>query len=127
MTDFLTPEDLVLVARGAVGAHVAVGDHGLLASAAARPQATVFGEDAYPELVGKAAALLSSLVRNHALVDGNERLGWAATVVLCELNGVDLAPDTQQAAFELVMSIADGSLVDVEQITAVLAPWMSAF
>jgi hypothetical protein len=51
------------------------------AAAAARPRTTVFGEDAYPAFEDKAAALLHSLVRNHALVDGNERLAWAAARV----------------------------------------------
>lgn len=125
MTEFLTPEDLVLVARGAVGPTATVGDHGLLASAAARPQATVFGEDAYPTLVDKAAALLHSLVRNHALVDGNKRLGWAATVIFCELNDHDLAPPSQDAIFELVIAVAEGSSSSVETIAATLSPWLS--
>lgn len=90
MTDFLETDDLASIARAVVGLDMHVGDWGLLASAAARPRATVFGDEAYLELELKAAALLSSLVRNHALVDGNKRLGWAAAVVFCELNGTDL-------------------------------------
>lgn len=125
MTEFLTSEDLVLIARGAVGPGATVGDHGLLASAAARPQATVFGEDAYPAITDKAAALLHSLVRNHALVDGNKRLGWAATVIFCELNGHDLAPPSQDAIFQFVMSVAEGSLSSVETIAATLNPWLT--
>lgn len=124
MTDFLTPEDLVLVARAAVGPHVRIADVGLLASAAARPQATVFGAYAYVGLEVKAAALLVSLVQNHALVDGNKRLGWAAAVVFCELNGTDLAPPSQDVAFALVMSIADGTLGDVGRVAQVLLAWM---
>lgn len=125
MTEFLTTEDLVLVAAGAVGPGATVGDHGLLASAAARPRATVFGEDAYPALVDKAAALLHSLVRNHALVDGNKRLGWAATVVYCELNDHNLSPPSQDAVFEFVMAVAEGSLNSVETIAATLNPWLT--
>lgn len=64
---------------------VALRDRGLLASAAARPQTTVFGEDAYPSFAEKAAALMHSLARNHPLVDGNRRLAWAATRVFCLL------------------------------------------
>ena len=124
MTDFLEPEDLVGIARQVIGQQVHVADWGLLASAAARPKATVFGEDAYPDLDGKAAALLASLVRNHALVDGNKRLGWAATVVFCELNGVDLAPPSQDQAYDLVISLADGSQVDVVKIAERLRRWM---
>lgn len=127
MTDFLQTDDLVSIARQVVGPDMHVGDWGLLASAAARPMATVFGEDAYPDLERKAAALLSSLVRNHALVDGNKRLGWTATVVFCELNGIDLAPASEDEAYELVIGVADGSQVDVEKIAEQLRRWMRAF
>ena len=96
-----------------------VRDVGLLDSAAARPRSTVFGEDAYPTLALKAAALLHSLTRNHTLVDGNRRLGWLATVVFLDLNGqdVDLSDD---AAFQLVMDVAAGA-ADVEEVADRLA------
>lgn len=89
-------------------------DPGLLDSAAARPRASVFGQDAYPSLSSKAAALLHSLARNHALVDGNERLGWLATVVFLDLNGHEPAL-SDDAAFQLVMDVAAGT-VDVQAI-----------
>jgi death-on-curing protein len=93
-----------------------VRDVGLLDSAAARPRSAAFGEDAYPTLSLKAAALLHSLVGNHALVDGNKRLGWLATVVFLDLNGH--APDLDDdAAFTLVIDVAAGA-VDVEDIAA---------
>lgn len=57
--------------------HLVLADPGLLASAVGRPAATMFGEDAYPDLITEIAALLESVVRNHALVDGNKRAGWA--------------------------------------------------
>jgi death-on-curing protein len=91
-----------------------VRDVGLLDSSAARPRAAAFGEDAYSTLPLKAAALLHSLVGNHALVDGNKRLGWLATVVFLDLNGH--APDLDDvAAFALVMDVAAGA-ADVEDI-----------
>ena len=80
--DYLSVEDLLEIAAGIID-EVAVRDAGLLAAAAGRPQVTVFGDDAYPTLEDKAAALLHSLVRSHALVDGNERLAWTATRVFC--------------------------------------------
>ena len=91
-----------------------VRDVGLLDSAAARPRTIVFGQEAYPTLPLKAAALLHSLARNHPLADGNERLGWLATVVFLDLNGTrpDLSDD---AAFQLVMDVAAGA-ADVEEI-----------
>lgn len=86
---------------------MALRDHGLLASAAARPQATVFGEDAYPTFAKKAAALMHSLARNHPLVDGNKRLAWSATRVFCLLNETDLRTEVD-AAEALVMAVARG-------------------
>jgi len=91
-----------------------IRDVGLLDSAAARPRSSAFGEDAYATLELKAAALLHSIARNHALVDGNKRLAWLATVVFLDLNGQ--APTlSYDAAFDLVMGAAAGTL-DVEQI-----------
>lgn len=95
-----------------------VRDLGLLDSAMARPRSSAFGEDAYPTVALKAAALLHSLARNHPLVDGNMRLAWLATVVFVDLNG--LAPDLpDDEAFELVMAVATGEL-EVEEIAAAL-------
>ena len=91
-----------------------VRDVGLLDSAAARPRAHVFGQEAYPTLALKAAALLHSLARNHPLVDGNERLGWLATVVFLDLNGFEPNLD-DDSAFRLVMDVAAGA-ADVEEI-----------
>ena len=96
-----------------------VRDVGLLDSAAARPRSTVFGEDAYPTLALKAAALLHSLTRNHTLVDGNRRLGWLATVVFLDLNGQD-GDLSDDAAFQLVMDVAAGA-ADVEEVADRLA------
>lgn len=115
--DFLDLEDLLaLTRRLGIGP---VRDIGILEAACARPRTSVFGADAYPSLPGKAAALLHSLVRGHALVDGNKRLGWLATVVFLDINGSSIALD-DDAAFELVMEVAEGRL-DVEAIAALLA------
>ncbi len=114
---YLNLEDLLqLVRRLGVGP---VGDIGLLDAAAARPQSTAYGTDAYPTLELKAAALLHSLVRNHALVDGNKRLGWLAAVVFLDLNGQPVALDDDEA-FELVMMTAVGE-IEVEEIAERLA------
>src|SRR5690242_4515475 len=75
-------EELLHVAGRVLGPEVAVRDYGLLEAALARPQATAFGKDAYLSLDAKAAALLHSLARNHALIDGDERLGLAAVIAL---------------------------------------------
>lgn len=115
MIEYLTLESLLQVAETAVSGDVLIRDYGLLESAVARPRTTVFGADAYPTLAGKTAALLESLVRNHALVDGNKRLGWLATEVFLYLNGTEVDAD-DDAKFDLVIAVATGS-VDVEKIT----------
>lgn len=78
------------------------------------------GALAYPTLNEQAAALMHSIVCNHALVDGNKRLGWHATVVFLALNGRDVDL-TQDEAFELVMEVAAGTLRDVDEIAKRLA------
>ena len=106
--DHLSVEDLLEIASGILD-EVAVRDMGLLASAAARPQTTAFGEDAYPAFADRAAALMHSLARNHGLVDGNKRLAWAATRVFCLMNGRDLA-FTVDDAESLVLAVATGTM-----------------
>lgn len=112
--EYLDIEDLLSLVR-ILGAGPG-RDVGLLESAAARPRASAFGEEAYPALELKAAALLHSLVRNHALVDGNKRLGWLAAVVFLDIN--EHRPDVDDdQAFDLVMDVASGT-ADLEQIAA---------
>ena len=89
------------------------------------PQTTAFGEEAYATLDLKAAALLHSLVTGHALVDGNKRLGWVAVRLFYRLNGEDLRT-TQDQAYDLVVGIADGSIIDVSAIAKRLADWRVA-
>jgi death on curing protein len=109
-------------ARGAIGGDAAVGDYGLLESAQARPRASVFGEDAYPDLHLKAAALLHSLARNHALLDGNERLAWTACRTFLAINGQWIsAPEDDR--FEFVIRVATGVLADLHKIAAQLRSW----
>jgi death-on-curing protein len=117
---FLDLEDLLHVARRTLGPEPAVRDHGLLESALARPQACAFGEDAYGTLEEKAAALLHSLARNHALVDGNKRLGLAATIAFLGINGWQLRLSNDDA-YDLVMAVATGRMDQVNAIAIVIA------
>jgi death on curing protein len=71
-----------------------------------RPQTSAFGEDAYPDLWTKAAALLHSIVNNHALIDGNKRLGWMATATFLIINGVDLSHPTNDEIYDFVIDVA---------------------
>ncbi|KPM54759.1 death-on-curing protein [Frankia sp. R43] len=116
---YLTLRELLYIAERAIGSEPVVRDHGLLESALARPRATVFGRDAYPTLDGKAAALLHSLARNHALVDGNKRLALAGLIAFYGVNGRRLTL-TNDEAYDLIMSIASGVLDSVEDITKIL-------
>jgi death-on-curing protein len=84
-----------------------IRDVGLLGSAAARPKTPVFGQHAYPDLMTKAAALLHSIVKNHALIDGNKRLGWLATATHLELNGVSVTQVSNDDVYDFVMRVAE--------------------
>ena len=116
---YLTLPELLHVAGRVLGPEVAVRDYGLLEAALARPQATAFGKDAYPSLEAKAAALLHSLARNRALIDGNKRLALAAVIAFYGLNGRRLR-DTNDQAYELVIKVAAGELDQVDEISAML-------
>ena len=121
---YLTLPELLHIAERTLGGTPQVRDVGLLESALARPQATAFGSDAYPDVDAKAAALLHSLARNHALIDGNKRLALAGVIAFYGVNGRRLTL-TNDEAYDLVMAVADGTLEAVEQIAPLLAtqPW----
>jgi death on curing protein len=111
--------ELLHVARRTLGDGYSVRDYGLLEAALARPQATAFGKDAYPDLDAKAAALLHSIARNHALIDGDKRLALAAVIAFYGLNGRRLTL-TNDEAYNLVISVAAGQLDAVDAIAAIL-------
>ncbi|WP_420442928.1 type II toxin-antitoxin system death-on-curing family toxin [Candidatus Poriferisodalis sp.] len=117
--EYLDTEDLVELARRLLGDPPPTRDIGLLGAAAARPQASAFGEDAYPDIWSKAAALLHSVVNNHPLVDGNKRLGWLATAIFLELNDASVSAATNDDVYDLVMSVASSD-IGVEDIAAAL-------
>jgi death on curing protein len=116
---YLTLPELLRVAERTLGADYAVRDYGLLEAALARPRATAFGKDAYPDLDAQAAALLHSVARNHALVDGDKQLALAAVIAFCGLNGRRLTLSNDQA-YDLVISVAAGQLDDADAIAAIL-------
>jgi len=124
VTRYLTTEQALRIARRAVGGPVEVRDLGLLDAAVHRPRASVLGQDAYPDLLTKAAALLHSLARNHPLVDGNKRLAWLATYVFCAKNGVELDP-SDDAAYDLVVAVAAGGIDEVGDVAQVLGSFVA--
>lgn len=121
MTEYLDLDDLLEIAREAVGGHVVVGDYGLLESALARPRASVFGQDAYPDLHLKAAALLHSAARNHALMDGNKRLAWTACRTFLAVNRQWIGA-SEDDRFDFVIRVATGVL-DLDHIAEQLRSW----
>ena len=117
MTRYLTLDDVL---RQVERSGWVVRDAGLLASAVARPAASVYGQDAYPTLWLKAAALCQSLDNNQALADGNKRPAWLTTKVFLAINGARLrasADDGERFMLELVAGRADLSS---------LAAWLQA-
>lgn len=125
MTYFLTLEDVTelgIAMLAEEGQEFLIADAGLLGSALMRPQTSVFGEDAYPTLPGKAAALMHSLARNYALVDGNERMAWAATKLFLRFNYVALRAPTPEAGEEFVIDVAMGVL-GVAEIANRIQQW----
>jgi death-on-curing protein len=112
---YLDLEDVLHIADRVLEGRVEVRDPGLLAAAVARPQTTVFQQDAYPSVHEKAGALLHSIVNNHALVDGNKRLGLASAIGFLGLNGWRLTL-TNAEAFDLVIAVAEGRVDEVVDI-----------
>jgi death on curing protein len=117
--EYLDLDDVVELARAIMGEPPPIRDIGLLGSAVARPQTTLLGQDAYPDVSTKAAALLQSIVNNHALIDGNKRLGWLATAVFLEINGASVVDARNDDVYELVLNVAANSPT-LEQIAAEL-------
>jgi death-on-curing protein len=121
VTEYIEPEQAVEAARH-LGFHVR--DHGLLFSALARPQASAFGEDAYPTLELKAAALMTSVARNHALFDGNKRFSLYLTIAFIRLNGFRVVMSNDEA-FDLVVAVAQGTL-ELDEIASTLSEHLVA-
>ncbi len=106
--EFLDLDDVVGLVVALFGDPAPIRDLGLLGSAVARPQTPAFGNDAYPDIWTKAAALLQSIVTNHALIDGNKRLGWLGTAVFLEINGIEVSRASNDEVYDLVIEVAAG-------------------
>jgi len=117
VTEYVEPEQAI-AATEHLG--LQVRDQGLLFSALARPSASMFGEDAYPDLATKAAALLESLARNHPLFDGNKRFSWYLTLAFCALNEHRIAMP-EDDAFELILGVAQGQIDLAESAASIAA------
>lgn len=114
---YLSSEDVLVIAEHACDdMQIVVRDAGLLESAVHRPSAAMFGEEAYPDLIDKAAALLQSLAANRSFFDGNRRTAWLSCVTFLAMNGVDLRPDID-AAERLVIEVATGATDEIKVIS----------
>jgi death on curing protein len=103
---YLDLEDaLQLIAR----AGFYVKDVGLLDSALARPRTSLFGDDAYPEIELKGAAMMHSLIKNHPMVDGNKRTSWFMLTAFLFINGFHIEMSTEQA-LTLTLGLATDEL-----------------
>ena len=123
MTEFLDRDDVLTAGAAAVGKVLEVSDYGLLDAAVARPRATVFGLDAYPDDLTKAAALLQSLARDHALVDGNKRTAWAAAWTFLHINGIELGEFDVDDAESFMNTVATDSMMALDDIASKLASY----
>jgi death-on-curing protein len=126
VTEFLDRDDVLTAGAAAAGQILTVGDYGLLDAAVARPRATVFGVDAYPDHLSKAAALLQLLARNRALVDGNKRIAWAAAWTFLYINGVELGEFDVDDAEEFVNAVATDAMMSVDFIASKLTSYATS-
>lgn len=115
---YVTIEEVVRINETILGAKPEIRDAGLLASAVGRPAQVVFGEDAYPTLFGKVAALMESICLNHAFVNGNKRTAVVAAIHMLNWNGHDLLSD-QMELVDITLDIVEHR-IDREK----LAEWI---
>lgn len=119
MTRYLTLEQVLDLAEITGGAPAETRDIGLLDSAVHRPQASMFGHEAYPHVLIKAAALLHSLAIHHPFARAGKQVAWVCTVVFLEYNGVELDTD-DDSVYDLVSAVASGEFAEVDEIAQVL-------
>ena len=117
---YLTASEVIFINQCEVGPDL-LADFGLLEAAVLRPQQSVFGSDAYPDIHTKAAAMMHSLIRNHPFVDGNKRTGALSMILFYNLNGYAIEAE-QGAVVALALDVAEGQ-IDVEGIAGVLKSW----
>lgn len=116
---YLTPHEVYDINEAVVGHKPRIRDHRLLGVAIARPLNGAFGQEAYPTLIDKAAALLHALAAHHPFIDGNKRTAHRAVYLFLEKNGVQ--PNwTDEAGYDFILEIAQ-SQHDVESV----AKWLS--
>ena len=99
-----------------------IRDIGLLESAVHRPATVIYGQEAYPSIEGKIAALMHSLAANHALIDGNKRLTWSSGRLFAILNNLDFYVGIDEAE-GVIISLASGEL-DAKSLAPIIGKWL---
>lgn len=115
MTDLLVLHELLIDQFGGMRGITEAG-FGRLESAAAAPLLSAFGEELFPDLPSKAAALCDALVHAHPFSDGNKRVGLAALDLLLTRNGAALGASNDQA-YQTIIALAQRQL-DRDALTA---------
>jgi death-on-curing protein len=121
--NYLSTEQLLELHRVQLqryGGLAGIRDRGALESAAARPAMTFAGEDLYPDVPGKAAALMHSLALNHPFVDGNKRAALLAIITFLGLNDAEFT-GTEAEAVIMIRRLAAGEIEEDE-----LVRWIAA-
>ena len=119
---YLTPEQVLFIHARLIaetGGQHGLRDLGLLLSAVARPGGTFDGDELYPDLYHKAAALMESLINNHPFVDGNKRSGTASAAIFLRINGTQLTASHEELE-SFVLAIARG-----EETVETIAEWLN--
>lgn len=117
--EFLTPADLYAIAERVLGHPPQVRDRHLLHKATARPLLVLFGQEMFPTVFDKAAALLHSLAAHHLFYDGNKRIATAVLVQFLEMNRLCPTWD-DETIYHYVLAVAQNQ-VDIPEIAAWLA------
>lgn len=91
-----------------------VRDQSLLESAINRPYQTFSGQELYPSVIDKAAAILESIVKNHPFVDGNKRTGYVLARLILMSDGMDFKA-SQEEKYKFVIDVSTSKL-DFEEI-----------
>ncbi len=125
MTRYLNVYEMIIINEEIIGKTSQLRDVDLLEAAVLRPSASAFGEDAYPTIVDKAAAMFHSLSRNHAFVDGNKRTSTVALIMFLHLNGYRVMWNPEDA-LQFIIGVATGSHDDVPTIAAWLGKHVEA-
>lgn len=119
---YLDVDEVIRLHGREVGEGVGLRDKNLLEGAVERPRQSAFGDDAYPTIESKAAALFESLVRNHPFIDGNKRIGVLASFVFLEINGFEVET-TNDEVVETVLSLIVRD-IDFDALVGRIRSWI---